>query len=313
MLVVQGYTQVPEAARRAVLAIGNFDGVHRGHQALLAQAEATAAIAPAGPSGVIIFDPHPRALFQPDVVHFQLTPHADKLALLERHGADVTVVLAFDRALAALTADAFIDDVLVRALAVRHVIVGYDFHFGKARGGSPETLSAAGRARGFGVTVVPPITDGGAAISSTAVRQALANSQVEAAAHLLGRWWRVSGVVTGGAKRGTGMGYPTANITLPAGVALGHGIFAVRVYVGDDVHDGAAYLGTRPTFDNGAPVLETFLLDFDGNLYGKTITIAFIAHIRGDQKFDGMPALVAQMDRDVTHVRKRLAQAAVDL
>jgi riboflavin kinase / FMN adenylyltransferase len=307
MLVVQGYTHIPEAARHGVLAIGNFDGVHRGHQALLARAEAVAGAAPAGPAGVMIFDPHPRALFQPDVVHFQLTPHADKLALLEAYGADVTIVLAFDRALAALTAEQFIDAVLVQALAVRHVIVGYDFHFGKARGGSPETLVAAGQAHGFGVTIVAPVTDAGAAISSTSVRQALASGRVEAAALLLGRSWSVAGVVTGGAKRGTGMGYPTANITLPAGVALGHGIYAVRVHVGTDVHDGAAYLGTRPTFDNGAPVLETFLLDFDGDLYGKRIAIEFIAHIRGDQKFDGMPELIAQMDRDVAEVRRRLA------
>jgi riboflavin kinase / FMN adenylyltransferase len=309
MLVVKGYADVPEAARHAVLAVGNFDGVHRGHQALIARAKACAAVAPVGAAGVIIFDPHPRALFQPNISHFQLTPHAEKLRLLERYGADVTVVLAFDHELAALSAQAFVEDVLVRALAVRHVIVGYDFHFGKARGGSPETLVAAGQTFGFGCTVIEPIAAAGVAISSTAVRGALAAGQVDAAAQLLGRWWSVSGVVTGGAKRGTGMGYPTANITLPPGITLGHGIYAVRVHVGDHVHDGAAYLGTRPTFDNGAPVLETFLLDFDGDLYGQSITIAFVSHLRGGAKFDGMPALIAQMDRDVAEARMRLAAA----
>ncbi len=309
MLLVKGYTDVPEAARRAVLAIGNFDGVHKGHQALLAQARAAAAAAPAGPAGVVIFDPHPRALFQPGVSHFQLTPHDEKLQLLESYGIDVTVVLPFDRALAALSAEAFISDVLVRALAVRHVIVGYDFHFGKGRGGSPDTLIAAGKANGFGVTVIAPIVDADVTVSSTAVRQALAAGQVDAAAQLLGRHWCVSGIVTGGAKRGTGMGYPTANITLPSGVTIGHGIYAVRVHVGHEVHDGAAYLGTRPTFDNGAPVLETFLLDFDGDLYGRRITIAFVSHLRGDEKFDGMPALIEQMNRDVAETRRRLSVA----
>ena len=308
MLVVKGYTDVPRAARAAVLAIGNFDGVHRGHQALIARAKAEAAIAPAGPAGVIIFDPHPRGYFQPAMAHFQLTPLAEKLELLTRYGVDVTVILPFDKALAEQTADAFVSRVLVGALHVRHVIVGYDFHFGKGRGGSPETLQAAGASLGFGVTVLAQVADAGAPISSTEVRTALAAGQVEAATRLLGRPWRVSGMVTGGAKRGTGMGYPTANIALPQGVSLGHGIYAVRVHVGDQVHDGAAYLGTRPTFDNGAPVLETFLLDFDGDLYGQEISVAFIAHVRGDRKFDGMDALTVQMARDVADVRRRLAE-----
>ncbi len=311
MLVVRGYTNVPAAARRAVLAIGNFDGVHRGHQALLAQARAIAAVEPVGPGGVMIFDPHPRALFQPDLPHFQLTGFADKLALLEHYGCDVAVVLAFDRALSTLSAEAFIETVLVRALGVRHVIVGYDFHFGSARGGSPVTLVAAGRRLGFGVTVVDPVTDGDHAISSTAVRRALSAGRVDEAARMLGRWWRITGVVTGGAKRGTGMGYPTANITLPPGVSLAHGIYAARVHVDGEVHDGAAYLGTRPTFDNGAPVLETFLFDFDGDLYSRQISVEFIAHLRGDQKFDAMPALIAQMDRDVVDARRRLSTARV--
>lgn len=312
MLVVKGYTNVPDAARRAVLAIGNFDGVHRGHQALLGEARRLAAKPPAGPAGVVLFDPHPRTLFTPDAAHFQLTPHDEKLALLARYGCDVAVVLDFNRALASLSAETFVDSVLVKALDVRHVIVGYDFHYGKARGGTPSTLAEAGRAHGFGVTIVPPVADGGIAISSTAVRQALGAGRVEAAAEMLGRWWRVSGVVHGGAKRGTGMGYPTANITLAPGVALGHGIYAVRVEVDGAVHNGAAYLGTRPTFDNGAPVLETFLFDFDDDLYGKRITLAFISHLRGDQAFDGMPALIAQMDRDVAEARRRLAAAPTE-
>ena len=309
MLVVRGHSDVPAAARGAVLAIGNFDGVHRGHQALIATARDLATKTPDTPAGVMIFDPHPRAVFQPNVAHFQLTPLDEKLDLLARYGVEVAIVLPFDAAFSSLTAEAFIRDVLLRALAIRHVIVGYDFHFGAKRGGSPATLVEASRLHNFGATVVSPVGDG-EPISSTAIRKALVAGEVAEAARLLGHWWRVSGIVKGGAKRGTGMGYPTANITLPAGTTIGHGIYAARVHVGDAVHAGAAYLGTRPTFDNGAPVLETFLLDFDGDLYGHRIAVEFIAHVRPDQRFDDVPALVAQMDRDVDVVRARLAVIA---
>ena len=305
MLVVKGHSSVPDVARGAVLAIGNFDGVHRGHQALIAMAREIAAKTPGAQAGVMVFDPHPRSFFQPDIAHFQLTPLDDKLDLLARYGVDLAVILPFNAAFAALTADAFIRDVLAGALAVRHVIVGYDFHFGHKRGGSPATLVAASEALGFGATVMSPVGCTGEPVSSTAVRNALTAGDVEAAARLLGHWWRVSGVVTGGAKRGTGMGYPTVNIALPPGTTLGHGIYAARVLVGDHVYAGAAYLGTRPTFDNGAPVLETFLLDFDGDLYGRRIGIEFIAHLRADRQFADMAALVAQMDRDVAAARHR--------
>jgi riboflavin kinase / FMN adenylyltransferase len=309
MLVVRGYSDVPIGARGAALAIGNFDGVHRGHQALIrtAQAEAKRTNSKAG---VIIFEPHPRVFFQPDKPLFQLTPLEQKLDLLARYGLDVAVVLPFDAAMAALSAEDFIAQVLVDGLAARHVIAGYDFHFGKGRSGTPETLKAASRTGRFGVTIMDPVKAGPDVASSSAARAALAAGSVETAAAILGHWWRVSGAVTGGAKRGTGMGYPTANITLPAGIDLAHGIYTARVYVDGDMHAGAAYLGTRPTFDNGRPVLETFLLDFDGDLYGRTIQIEFIARIRGDQAFPDMPALVAQMDRDVAETRKLLAALA---
>lgn len=309
MLVVRGYTNVPKEARDAVLAIGNFDGVHRGHQALIRAAREEADRRQCK-AGVIIFEPHPRLFFQPSRPLFQLTPLDQKLDLLRRYGLDVTVVLPFDAAMAALSAEAFIDEVLSQGLSAAHLIVGYDFHFGKGRAGSPELLTRAGDAGRFGVTVMEPVKAGLEVASSSAARAALAEGLVEVAAAILGHWWRVCGTVMGGAKRGTGMGYPTANIALPSGVDLAHGIYAARVYVDGQVHDGAAYLGTRPTFDNGRPVLETFLLDFDGDLYGRTIGVEFVARIRGDQAFDGMAALVAQMDRDVAACRTRLAELA---
>jgi riboflavin kinase / FMN adenylyltransferase len=197
--------------------------------------------------------------------------------------------------------------VLVEALAISGAVVGYDFFFGHKRAGTPQTLAEAGVHYGFSVEIVPPVAELGEVFSSTAVRLKLAEGDFAGAAQMLGRRWRVTGPVVGGAKRGTGMGYPTANVPMPKGTALAHGIFAVRVRLDDGWHDGAAYLGTRPTFDDGKPVLEVFLFDFDGDLYGKTIAVEFIEFLRGDRKFDSMEALVAQMDIDVAKARAVLA------
>lgn len=308
MLIVHSTSNVPEAARGAVLAIGNFDGVHRGHQALLAEARRLAQEAGAA-AGVMLFEPHPRALFAPDKPFFRITPLPRKLALLDRYGMDVVVVLKFDQGLASLTAEAFIGEILVRDLAVRHIIVGYDFHFGKGRGGNAQLLRREGERLGFGVSEIAPVSEGGIAYSSSAIRALLAKGEVARAAGMLGHWWQVEGTVVGGAKRGTGMGFPTANVTMAPGTDLGFGIYAVRVHIDGHTHDGAAYLGKRPTFDDGAPVLEVFLLDFDGDLYGREVGVAFIDYIRGDKKFEGMEALKAQMAVDCDAARTILAKA----
>ena len=310
MIVVQGSDDVPAAARGGVLAIGNFDGVHRGHQALIAAAiEEGKRLA--APAGAIVFEPHPREFFQPDKPHFRLTPLTRKLALLEELGLDVAVVVRFDAALAGLAAEAFIERVLVQGLGVRHVVVGYDFRFGKGRTGDPETLRRAGAAHGFGVTVVAQVAEAGEVFSSSAIRAELAQGDVQGAAEMLGHWWRVAGTVVGGAKRGTGLGYPTANLTLPSGTALGHGIYAVRVYVDGRRLEGAAYLGTRPTFDDGEAVLEVFLFDFDGDLYGRQIEVEFIGFVRADAKFASAAALQEQMGKDVERARQMLGLAPV--
>lgn len=308
MLVLNGIRDVPAAALRSALAIGNFDGVHRGHQALL-QTASTIARANGVPSAVMLFDPHPRELFAPGKQHFRLTPLPRKLTLLADQGIDVAVVLAFDRALANRTADAFIEEVLVRDLAISHVIVGYDFHFGKGRGGNPEVLRQAGERLGFGVSIVEPVADDDQIYSSSAIRTLLADGDVQRAAAMLGHWWRVSGRVVGGAKRGTGLGFPTANLTLAPGTDLAFGIYAVRVWLDGKSHPAAAYLGTRPTFDDGAPVLEVFLLDFDGDLYGREIEVEFIAFVREDRKFESIDALKAQMAEDAERARRMLAEA----
>jgi riboflavin kinase/FMN adenylyltransferase len=306
MLIVHGYKDVPAQARGAVLAIGNFDGVHRGHQALLRAASAIGRELGA-PAGALIFEPHPREFFHPEEPHFHLTPLPQKLAIFDRLGLDIAVVLPFDAQLAALSADEFVDRVIVDGLGARHVVIGHDFFFGRNRGGTPETMQAAASRAGFGLTVIPPVAEDGEVFSSSAIRLRLAQGDVRGAARLLGREWRVAGTVVGGAKRGTGLGFPTANIPLPRGTALGHGIYAVRVHIDGEVHDGAAYLGTRPTYDNGMPVLEVFLLDFDGDLYGRDIEVEFVDFIRADRKFDTSEALIAQMQADCARARDILA------
>ena len=308
MQVVQGYRNVPPSARGAVLAIGNFDGVHRGHQALL---ETAAAIARdiGAPAGAVIFEPHPREFFHPEEPHFHLTPLKQKLAIFAGLGLDVAIVLPFDAALAKLSADEFVGQVLVAGLGARHIVIGHDFFFGRNRGGTPETMQAAAQKLGFGLTIVAPVAEDGEVFSSSAIRLRLAQGDVKGAARMLGRCWRAAGTVVGGAKRGTGLGFPTANVPLPRGTALGHGIYAVRVFAGAERYEGAAYLGTRPTYDDGMPVLEVFLFDFDGDLYGREIEVEFVDFVRADRKFATSEALIAQMQRDCARARAILADA----
>ncbi len=256
-----------------------------------------------------MFEPHPREFFHPERPHFRLTTLPQKLALLEQLNLDVAVVIPFDQRLASMTAEEFIEQVLVAGLGVRHVVIGYDFLFGKGRSGSAEDIRCAGADMGFGVSVIAPIGEGGEVFSSSAIRAEIAQGDVKGAAEMLGHWWAVRGKVVGGFKKGTGMGFPTANIHLPKAATLAHGIYAVFVDVHGARHPGAAYLGTRPTFDNGLPVLEIFLLDFDGDLYDREIEVSFVDFIRGDQRFEGMQALKVQMDKDCAKARQLLAAA----
>lgn len=308
---VQAYGLREPAVRGGCVAIGNFDGVHRGHQALL-QCAAKRALERGRPSGAIVFEPHPREFFRPGELHFRLTPLPEKLRILETFNLDFVCVLTFNEPLSQMSAEAFIDRFLVADLAISGAVVGYDFFFGHKRSGTPQTLADAGRRHGFSVDVVAPVAEHGEVLSSTAVRLKLAEGDVRGASAVLGRNWRINGPVVSGARRGTGMGYPTANIPMPKGTALAHGIFAVRIEIDADGergtwHNAVAYLGTRPTFDDGMPVLEVFVLDFDGDLYGRTVAVEFVDFIRPDRKFDGVEALVAQMDLDVARTRTVLA------
>ncbi len=313
MNVFQGYEHLPAEMRGAAIAIGNFDGVHRGHQALLVRArERAVAASRLGErhlAGAMVFEPHPREYFHPERPHFRLTSLKKKLALFERYHLDLAIVAPFDTVLAAMDADTFIERVLVAGLGVRHVVVGYDFFFGEGRGGNAEHMQRRGAELGFGVSVIPPVAEGGEVFSSSAIRAEIAQGDVAGAARMLGHWWSVSGEVVGGAKRGTGMGFPTANIVLPIGTPLAYGIYAVFVDIEGRRYQGAAYLGTRPTFDNGPPVLEVFLFDFDDDLYGREIEVSFVAFIRSDRRFDTMEALMVQMTADCEKARQLLATA----
>jgi len=301
---------LPPALERPVVAIGNFDGVHRGHHAVIGRAVAMAQHL-GRPAAALTFEPHPRSFFQPTLTLFRLTPGAQKLENLARAGLDGALVLPFDAALASVTAEAFVTELLLGQLGVSGVVVGYDFHFGRARAGSPAFLQAEGARAGFPVDVVEPALDEGDPISSTAIRNSLAAGQVGHAAHMLGRPWSVRATVIHGEKRGRELGYPTANLALPVGTQLAFGIYAVRVRTAGGVVDGVASYGRRPTFDNGAPLLEVHLFDFSGDLYGQEIEVAFHGYIRPELKFDGIDALVRQMDADSAAARTILARRQV--
>ena len=298
----------PGALAGCVVAIGNFDGVHRGHRAVIGAALARAR-ALGRPAAALTFDPHPRTFFRPDLPVFRLSTGRDKMRLLAATGLDGAVILRFDAALAATSAQDFISRILVGRLGIAGAAIGFDFHFGKDRQGSPAYLAGQGAELGFAVDIVPPLQDEGRPVSSGAVRDALAAGKVVEAAELIGAPWFVSGEVVHGEKRGRDLGFPTANLRLDASCGLKHGIYAVRAQIDGQLVDGVASFGRRPTFDNGAPLLEVFLFDFAGDLYGKTIEVAFIGWIRGEEKFVSIDALKRAMDGDVVRAKDTLARA----
>ena len=294
--------------RRAVVAIGNFDGVHRGHRAVINAAIARAR-AVRRPAAALTFEPHPRSFFQPDAPSFRLSSDAAKLRLLAATGLDGAVELTFDAALAGLTAEQFVSEILVDRLAITGAAIGFNFYFGKERRGSPDFLEAQGASLGFSVDVVPPFQLGERRVSSGAVRDALAAGHVAEATELLGYPYFVTAQVVHGDKRGRELGYPTANLRLPPDVGLKHGVYAVRVGVGGARYGGVANFGRRPMFDTGAVLLEVFLFDFSGDLYGAALDVAFIAWIRPEMDFASVEELIRRMDDDSRHARTALARA----
>jgi riboflavin kinase / FMN adenylyltransferase len=293
---------VPAGLKGAMAAIGNFDGVHRGHRHLLDMA-----LGSGRPGAAVTFEPHPRTYFQPDRPLFRLTPEPVKLAVFARLGLAGAFVRRFDQDLAALTAAQFVD-LLAGELEVSGVVIGHDFHFGRGREGNPARMAELCRERGLECLVAPAVVEGTEPVSSSAIRAALEAGDAAGANCLLGYRWFVRAEVRHGEKRGRVLGYPTANMRLPDDCRLRHGIYAVRASVGGRPVDGVASFGRRPTFDNGAPLLETHLFDFSGDLYGQVLDVEFAGWIRGEERFDGVEALVRQMDRDSAEARRVLGE-----
>lgn len=314
MRIFRHYENLDTTARDAVVAIGNFDGVHQGHRAVIGEAGRLAAEAEK-PLGILTFEPHPRSYFRPGDPPFRLTPFRPKMRQLEAQGVDIVYCLTFDAVLAALTAERFVTDILVEGLGVAHLVVGYDFVFGKGRGGNTEFLRQVGPVHGVGVTSVDVVAHGdGAPVSSTLIRDLLRGGHPAEATAALGRPWEVEGHVQPGDKRGRQLGFPTANLDLEGYLLPKYGVYAVRAAIdgGDAAHPphwiaGVANLGLRPTIGDGKVLLEVHLFDFEGDLYGKLVRVQLIDFLRPEQRFDGLDALRAQIDLDSRRAREILA------
>lgn len=307
---ITGDARLPEALRGAVVAIGNFDGVHRGHQSVLERAMAEARHLGV-PALVLTFDPHPRQVFRPDIPHFVLTPPAMKSRLVGLLGLDGIAEIPFTREFSATSAQRFVDEILIEKLGASHCLTGFDFHFGKDRAGGPAFLMAAGERHGFGVTLVDAFRDEGAdVVSSSRIRSLLAEGRLAEANGLLGYRYTVEGEVVGGRQLGRTLGFPTANMKLPNSL-LRHGVYAVRFRRADgSLHNGVASFGQRPTVtEDGAPLLETFLFDFNGDLYGEICQVSLFAFLRGEEKFNSLDDLVVQMKRDEQEARAVMTAA----
>lgn len=306
---LDGGADVPAALRAGIVALGNFDGFHRGHQAVVARARARAA-SEQRPLIVATFDPHPVRYFKPDAAPFRLTTLDQRARLFAAAGADAMVVFGFDAALASLSAEDFVVERLVARLGVAGVVTGDDFTFGRGRSGDVGVLRALGAQHGFSVDTVSPVAEGGDVVSSSRIRALLTHGDPRGAAALLTRPFAIEGVVQHGDKLGRTIGYPTANVALGNYLRPAYGIYAVRARLDDGrVVDGAANLGIRPSFDPPKELLEAYLFDFAEDLYGRTIEIALIDYLRAEAKFDSLDALTAQMDVDCGAARAVLARS----
>lgn len=305
MRIHQDWQWLAPESRGASCALGNFDGVHLGHQSVIDLARGTA------PLGVVTFEPHPRQFFQPDAAPFRLMNAESRANRLAKLGVEHLFQLPFNKALACLTPEAFAAEVLARGLGISHVVVGADFCFGQGRAGKAADLVALGERFGFRTSIAPILAIADVEISSTAIRQALSEGRPRDAADMLGHWHRIDGAVLHGEKRGRELGFPTANMALNGLHLPKFGVYAVEVDVltGPQAgrYQGAASLGVRPMFAGEVPNLETHLLDFKGDLYGQHLSVALVDYLRPEMKFDGLPDLIAQMEADCTRAREILS------
>lgn len=308
MRTIRDYQYVEPQDRGASVAIGNFDGVHLGHQSVI---ELARQAAPDAPLGVMTFEPHPRAYFAPDAPPFRLMSSEARASRLEKLGVQRLYELNFNSALSGLSPEEFARNVISDGLGLAHIVVGADFCFGKGRSGTADDLVRFGAEMGFGVTIAPLIEKAEHTVSSTAIRQALGHARPRDAAAMLGHWHRIEGIVIGGEQRGRELGYPTANMSIEGLHPPAFGVYAVLVDVLDGPHvgsyQGAASMGVRPMFGENRPNLETFIFDFSGDLYGATLSVALVEHLRPEEKFDSLDGLIAQMDADCTRARMILS------
>lgn len=308
MDIIRDYQFVTGPDRGVSAAIGNFDGVHLGHRSVI---ELARAAQPHAPLGVVTFEPHPREYFAPDAAPFRLMGPEARAHQLEKLGVQKLFELRFDAALAGLGPREFAQQVLVDGLGLSHVVIGADFCFGKSRAGTVAMMQEFGVEMGFGVTVAPLMAQGPSTVSSTAIRMALSDGKPREAAAMLGHWHRVEGPILHGEKRGRELGYPTANMSIDGLHPPAFGVYAVLVDVLEGPqagrYHGVASLGVRPMFGENTANLETFIFDFKGDLYGKHVSVALIDHLRGEEKFDSLEALITQMDADSAEARSILA------
>ncbi len=304
MRIVRDYQFVAPEDRGATVAIGNFDGVHLGHQAVIAQAKAAA---PDAPLGILTFEPHPREFFAPDAPDFRLTNSEARATRLEKLDVELLYELNFNGPLAALPPREFAQKVIAEGLGLKHVIVGADFCFGKGRKGTAEDLQAFGAEFGFGVSIADLMDFDGTQISSTAIREALGDGRPHDAQAQLGHWHRIEGIVIGGEQRGRELGFPTANMSIEGLHPPKFGVYAVLVDVLDGPNEGsyigAASIGTRPQFGENMPNIETFLFDFSGDLYGATLSVGLVHYLRPEWTFDSLETFIAQMHADCDQAR----------
>ncbi|MGX9351367.1 bifunctional riboflavin kinase/FAD synthetase [Shimia sp. W99] len=308
MRIIRDYKYVNEADRGASAAIGNFDGVHLGHQSVIDIARSAA---PDAPLGIVTFEPHPREFFAPEAPPFRLTSSDTRAHRLEKLGVERLYELPFNATLSSLTPRAFAQDVIADGLGLSHVVIGADFCFGKGRTGTAQDLKAFGAEMGFGVTIAPLIQNGDAQVSSTSIRNALSEGRPRDAAAMLGHWHRIDGPVIGGDQRGRDLGFPTANMSLDGLHPPKFGVYAVLVDVLEGPHKGsyhgAASVGVRPMFGINKANIETFLFDFSGDLYGTELSVALIDFLRPEENYDSIEALVTQIDKDCTQCRAILS------
>ena len=308
MELVRGLQNIPTAARGGVLTVGNYDGVHLGHQQMIGAVKRRAAELGAAAT-VLVFEPSSKEFIDPDGAPARLTRWREKFAALQALGVDRLVTLRFDEHVRAMTPQSFVDELIVGSLGARHVVVGDDFRYGREACGTIDSLRAAGREHGFGVERMDPFILDGVRVSSTAVRERLERADYAGAARLLGRPYRMTGRVAHGTELGRTLGFPTANLRLMRRRSPTWGVLAVRVYgIEAGAREGVASLGTRPTVNGNEPLLEVHIFDFSGDLYGRLIEVEFVAKLRDEVKFESLDAMMVQMKVDAAQARDLLAK-----